>query len=312
MPPRKRRHFTAEQKATAVEIVKMSGRPISQVAREMDLTESALRKWIQQAEIDTQQDSQGPLTSQERLELQRLRRELKRAEMERDFLTAGALSGRQVAGGRFPRHTALGTPPFMSSACSETHCLKKSRRLSRRLQRSVPQPPEPDRAWCTDIPYIPTAGGWLYLAVILDLFSRRVVGWSMAQYLRCDLVLEALHAALGQRVPASAGLLLHSDQGTQYSSSSYQQALSQAGMTCSMSRRGNCWDNAVAESFFSTLKIEWVYCTPLMAPQAAKVAIAEWIEVFYNRQRRHSILGFLSPVQFEQQYLTAVKLNAAA
>lgn len=171
---------------------------------------------------------------------------------------------------------------------------------------------EPDCAWCADITYIPTAGGWLYLAVILDLFSRRVVGWSIADNLKSQLVLEALKAALGHRVPATAGLLFHSDQGSQYASYSYQQALEAAGITCSMSRRGNCWDNAVAESFFSTLKTELVYSNPLMAPQEAKTTIAEWIEVFYNRQRRHSAIDFLSPVHFEQHYLNALKLNSAA
>ncbi len=171
--------------------------------------------------------------------------------------------------------------------------------------------PEPDLAWCADITYIPTTGGWLYLAVILDLFSRRVIGWSMAAHLGTQLVLEALNAALGQRVPAPAGLLFHSDRGAQYASHSYQQALSQAGITSSMSRRGNCWDNAVVESFFSTLKTELVYRAPLMAPQEAKIAIAQWIEVFYNRQRRHSVLGFLTPSQFEQQYLNTLKLISA-
>ncbi len=163
-----------------------------------------------------------------------------------------------------------------------------------------------------DITYVPTAEGWVYLAVIVDLFSRRVVGWSMAEHLRTQLVLAALAAALGQRIPAGSGLLFHCDRGCQSASHSYQQALDKAGITCSMSRRGNCWDNAVAESFFSTLKIELVYRTPFMTPQATQTTVAEWIEVFYNRQRRHSTIGFLSPVQFEQQYLNALTLNAAA
>lgn len=172
--------------------------------------------------------------------------------------------------------------------------------------------PAPDQAWVADITYIPTTKGWVYLAVIIDLFSRRVVGWSIAEHLRTQLVLAALAAALGHRIPSALGLLFHCDRGCQYASHSYQQALDRAGITCSMSRRGNCWDNAVAESFFSTLKVELVYRTALMTPQAARVAIAEWIEVFYNRQRRHSTIGFLSPVQFEQQYLDAPTLDSAA
>lgn len=172
--------------------------------------------------------------------------------------------------------------------------------------------PAPDQAWVADITYVPTSEGWVYLAVIIDLFSRRVVGWSIAEHLRTQLVLTALAAALGQRIPAASGLLFHCDQGCQYASHAYQQALDKAGMTCSMSRRGNCWDNAVAESFFSTLKVELIYRTALMTPQAARTAVAEWIEVFYNRQRRHSTLGYLSPVQFEQQYLNMFTLSSAA
>jgi len=172
--------------------------------------------------------------------------------------------------------------------------------------------PAPDQAWVADITYVPTTEGWVYLAVIVDLFSRRVVGWSMAEHLRTQLVLAALAAALGQRIPSASGLLFHCDRGCQYASDSYQQALNKAGITCSMSRRSNCWDNAVAESFFSTLKVELVYRTALMTPPVARVAIAEWIEVFYNRQRRHSTIGFLSPVQFEQHYLNTLTLDSAA
>ncbi len=111
---------------------------------------------------------------------------------------------------------------------------------------------EPDQAWVADITYIPTAQGWLYLAVVIDLFSRRVVGWSMAEHMRVELVLNALKAALGHRVPEAAGLLFHSDRGSQYASSDYRAALQTAGIGCRMSCKGNCWDNAVAESCFST------------------------------------------------------------
>jgi putative transposase len=118
---------------------------------------------------------------------------------------------------------------------------------------------EPDQAWVADITYIETHQGWLYLAVVIDLFSRKVVGWSMAEHMRTDLVLTALEAALGKRIPAQSGLVFHSDRGSQYASSDYRTALERAGITCSMSRKGNCWDNAVAESFFGTLKTEFVH-----------------------------------------------------
>lgn len=171
---------------------------------------------------------------------------------------------------------------------------------------------EPDQAWVADITYIPTLQGWLYLAVIIDLFSRRVVGWSMAEHMRVELVLGALQAALGQRIPAASGLLFHSDRGSQYASGDYPGALQAAGISCSMSRKGNCWDNAVAESFFGTLKTEFVHVQDFVTREVAKTAIVEWIEVFYNRQRIHSTLSYLSPVQFEQQYWLSLQHFKAA
>jgi transposase InsO family protein len=171
---------------------------------------------------------------------------------------------------------------------------------------------EPDRGWVADMTYIWTSEGWLYLAVIIDLFSRRVVGWSMAEHLRTEVVLSALEAALGQRQPAEAGLLFHSDRGSQYASGNYQAALQQAQITCSMSRRGNCWDNAVAESFFGTLKTELIHPRIFSTRTLARTVIAEWIEVFYNRQRLHSTLEYLSPVQFEEKYWLSLDSQSAA
>lgn len=159
----------------------------------------------------------------------------------------------------------------------------------------------PDRVWATDITYLWTDQGWLYLAVVLDLYSRRVVGWSMAEHLRSELVLGALEMALGQRAPRD-GLLHHSDRGCQYASSAYREALSQAGIVCSMSRKGDCWDNAVVESFFGTLKSELVHRRRFATRLAARTAVFEYIEVFYNRQRRHSYLGYLSPAEYEQRF----------
>ena len=157
---------------------------------------------------------------------------------------------------------------------------------------------EPDKAWVADITYIPTAQGWLYLAVIIDLFSRRVVGWSMAEHMRVELVTSALQAALGHRSAAASGLLFHSDRGSQYASHDYRGALKDAGISCSMSRKGNCWDNAVAESFFGTIKTELIHLRDFITREDAKTTIVEWIEVFYNRQRIHSTLNYCSPVQW--------------
>lgn len=171
---------------------------------------------------------------------------------------------------------------------------------------------EPDRVWVADMTYIWTGEGWLYLAVIIDLFSRRVVGWSMADHMRTELVLTALEAALGQREASPQGLMFHSDRGSQYASTDYQIALQNAGIQGSMSRRANCWDNAVAESFFGTIKTEFIHTQNFSNRVEAKTAIAEWIEVFYNRQRIHSTIGFLSPVQFEEQYWFSLNQPVAA
>lgn len=167
----------------------------------------------------------------------------------------------------------------------------------------------PDKAWVTDITYVWTEQGWLYLAIVLDLFSRRVVGWSMAEHLRTDLVLGALNMALGQRVPSSA-LIHHSDRGCQYASHAYRDILAKHGIQCSMSRKGNCWDNAVAESFFGTLKTELVHRTRWLTRLAARTAIFEYIEVFYNRKRRHSHLDYISPVNYETLHESGHELAA--
>lgn len=170
----------------------------------------------------------------------------------------------------------------------------------------------PDKAWVADITYIRTHAGWLYLAVVLDLYSRRVVGWSMAEHMRTELVLNALGMALGSRSPHPDGLVFHSDRGSQYAAAEYREALEDAGITCSMSRRANCWDNAVAESFFSTLKTELVYRVSLPTPAFAKTAIAEWIEVFYNGQRRHSSIGYVAPREHERRYYLNLEAAEAA
>jgi len=156
----------------------------------------------------------------------------------------------------------------------------------------------PNTVWITDITYLATLEGWLYLAVILDLFSRRVVGYAISERIDRELVLEALRKALVQR-PGARDLIHHSDRGSQYASHDYREALDQAGIMCSMSRRGNCWDNAVAESFFGTLKMELLYELPLQTGSATRSAVADYIETFYNVRRRHSSLGYRSPVEFE-------------
>ena len=156
----------------------------------------------------------------------------------------------------------------------------------------------PDTAWVGDITYIWTQEGWLYLAVLLDLFSRKVVGMALSDRIDRKLALQALDQAIIAREP-SPGLLVHSDRGSQYASHDYQDRLKDRGLVCSMSRKAECWDNAVSESFFGTLKQELIYHRTYATREEAKQEIFEYIEVFYNRQRRHSTLGYMTPVTFE-------------
>ena len=156
----------------------------------------------------------------------------------------------------------------------------------------------PDQVWAGDLTYIWTMEGWLYLAVLLDLYSRAVIGWAMGSRLTGELTQQALEMALYRRQP-KPGLLHHSDRGSQYAATAYQRHLRAAGIIGSMSRRGNCWDNACVESFFGTLKRELIHHRPCWTREEAKQEIFEYLEVFYNRQRRHSTLGYQSPAEFE-------------
>ncbi len=176
---------------------------------------------------------------------------------------------------------------------SHGHPIAKNE-LARSFSREAP-----NQAWVGDVTFIQTDEGWLYLAVLLDLFSRRVVGWAMSARNDRHLVLSALTMAVVNRGVPADGVLHHSDRGSTYACEDYRRALDGYGLTASMSRKGNCWDNAVSESFFATLKTELVHQQRFANRQAAKTAIFEYIEVFYNRQRRHSTLGYVSPTTFE-------------
>ena len=156
----------------------------------------------------------------------------------------------------------------------------------------------PNQKWVSDVSFIETREGWLYLATVMDLFSRKIVGWSMSKSNTIALIQNALGMALDHRGNVK-GVILHSDRGVQYASSEYQALLRENGIICSMSRKGNCWDNAVMESFYHSLKTEWVRFEDYRTRAQARSSIFEYIEMFYNRQRRHSTLGYRSPEAFE-------------
>ena len=188
------------------------------------------------------------------------------------------------------------------------------RRTGPRLARRTPATPaapdlvrrefgaaSPDRLWVADITYVPTWAGFLYLAVVLDVHSRRVVGWAMAEHLRSELVVEAVDMATSRRRPAP-GAIHHSDQGSQYASLAFGQRLREAGLLGSMGSRGDCFDNALAESFFATLECELLARQRFPTRNAARLALFEYIEGFYNTHRRHSALGYLSPAAYERRW----------
>lgn len=173
-------------------------------------------------------------------------------------------------------------------------------------------PPAPNRCWAGDITYIRTSAGWRYLAVWIDLFSRRVVGWKLDHRMDAALVIEALNRALGHRQVEPEKLLLHTDQGSQYRATDYRDLLREQKIVCSMSAKGCCWDNAVVESFFSTLKLELDLDDnreELISHQQLQRDLAFWIEGYYNRERRHSTIGYLSPIDYEQQLIACPTLT---
>jgi putative transposase len=164
----------------------------------------------------------------------------------------------------------------------------------------------PNRKWVTDITYLPTARGWVYLAVVLDLFGRKVVGWSIGDSLATGLVSDALRQAIESRRPEGKALLHHSDRGCQYTSDTYQQTLRTLGITCSMSRKGNCYDNAAMERFFWSLKHEWTNHETYGNLEEARLSVFKYIETFYNPVRIHQTLGYLSPDQYEAENTPAL------
>ena len=173
------------------------------------------------------------------------------------------------------------------------------------------QQPQPNRAWVGDISYIKTSSGFLYLAVVIDLYSRIVVGWSVQPHMRAELVDDALKMALGQREVAP-GLIFHSDRGSQYTSAAFRKTCDKAGILQSMSKKGDCWDNAVSESFFASIDRELLSDGRSWSPERSRLEIFTYIETYYNRTRLHSTLGYLSPSEFEMEALQYPELSAAA
>jgi putative transposase len=278
--------------------------PVEFMCEQLEVSRSGFYAWSQRPESAHQQEDQALAA-----EVQKVHRDSRGTYGSPRVHAELRARGRKVSRKRVARlmeQQKLGARPkrrFVRTTDS-SHGLPVAPNV---LERDF-SPSQPNSTWATDITYVWTGEGWLYLDVVLDLYSRRVVGWAMSEHIDTQLVLCGLQMALEGRQPPQ-GLLHHSDRGSQYASAQYQQALADQGIEPSMSRKGNCWDNAVAESFFSTLKMELVYRTSFATRQEARAAIFEYIEVFYNRLRRHSTLGYLSPVDYERAALP-VKLAA--
>lgn len=200
--------------------------------------------------------------------------------------------------------TGLNKSFFKMQTTDSNHNLPIAPRIFQ-TENPATLPSRPNQVWASDITYIATQEGWVYLAIYLDIFTRKIVGYAMADHMRSELVLNALNEALLKQNPIGNELVSHSDRGSQYASEAVRQRLALLGITASMSRKGNCYDNAYAESFFHTLKTELVYRNRFNTKQEAMAAIFKYIEVWYNKTRLHSSLGYKSPIDYEQTYLNA-------
>lgn len=271
--------------------------PIDQLCQALEVSPSGYYDWSQRQEQPCQRQRED----------QRLKAEIERIH-EQSRKTYGAPRVQIELRGQGQRHgrNRIGRLMREQGLCGRQ---KKRYRVqttdsqhdepiapNRLAQAAVPT--RPDQLWAADITYVLTSAGWVYVAAILDLYSRRIVGWAVSQNIDTSLVLMALSMALTHRQPP-AGLIFHSDRGIQYASADYRRALATAGLTASMSRKANCYDNATMEAFWSTLKLELIYRREFRDLGQLRPALFDYIEVFYNRQRRHSALGYQTPAEFE-------------
>ena len=299
--PKTHSAYAPEYWRQMVELVR-AGRTPGELAREFECSVSAIRNWVRQADRDEGRREDGLTTA----ELEELRGAIRTLHEEsRGTYGAPRVHAELMAQGC--RVSRKRVAPLMREASlagvsrcrgTRTTRLEPGRRaVPDRVERQF-QADAPDRLWVADITYVPTWTGFVYLAIVLDVFSRRVVGWSMAHHLRTELVLGALNMALAQRRPE--GVVHHSDSGSQYTSLAFGKRCREMGVLPSTGSAGDCYDNAMAESFFATLECELIDRRSFRTQAEARMAIFEFVESWYNPRRRHSALGYLSPNNFER------------
>ncbi len=268
---------------------------VSQLCSALSVSSSGYYDWLTRPESETKIANRRLLTKI-RCYHQSSRQTYGSPRIHRDLIDDGEVVGvnrvaRLMRGAGIQAKTAK---RFAWAARSRNNAPPAANRLKRRFSTH-----QPNEVWVSDTTFIRTRQGWLYLAVILDLYSRQAVGWAMSNHNNTQLVVDALTMAIWRR-PKAKGVILHSDQGATYASSEYQALITNKGFICSMSRKGKCHDNAVAESFFGTLKTELVDDADYQTREQAKQSLFEYIEVFYNRHRKHSYLDYVSPTEFER------------
>lgn len=270
--------------------------PLTRLCRVLQVTRSGFYAWLQRPESAHAQEDRRLLTQIQTI-YQASRRTYGSPRVHAALRQRGETCGRQRVTRLMRLHGLVATHRRRYRVTTDArHRFPVADNV---LARQF-TPAAPNQAWVSDLTYVPTHEGWLYLATVMDLASRRIVGWAMDTTLDATLALRALQAALQARQPAP-GLIHHSDRGSQYASTAYQAVLTHHGVIPSMSRRGNCWDNAPMESFFHSLKVEWLHGMPFRTRAAARQAIFTFIEIWYNRQRLHSALGYQAPVTYEQR-----------
>ena len=261
----------------------------------LDVSRSGFYAWRNRPQSARQQKQQAIVNEIESIHLDRDMKNYGSPRMHQELASRGHTVSENTVAKLMSQHGihATSSRKFRVMTDSNHSHPAAENTLNREFSQSGP-----NRVWLADITYVWTHEGWLYLACVLDVYSRMIVGWSMSNRMTSDLVGDALTMALGRRGVSSAGLLHHSDRGSQYASHAFQTLLASNNIECSMSRKGNCWDNAMMESFFATLKKERVYQERYETRGAAKSSVFDYIERFYNRVRRHSALGGMSPFQY--------------